>query len=193
MNKRKNRGETNIVVVVLVVVAIVGLAAFLAIHYVTSQYDEGTYERGRYVNKWAKVQVELPEDFVKYQETSNSTGTMRTFRNKAQTCIIGICTVKGNLSVEEGFDDIKKEISSGSVGIFGRLYNAHFTYYPTKTVSIAGKKYECLPIEVQIGSARTYYYYYARKINRNGIMLFLTGGSTKEEADRALALISRYK
>ncbi|MBO4697734.1 MAG: hypothetical protein J5643_10745 [Lachnospiraceae bacterium] len=193
MKKRKNRGEANIIVVVLVVVAIVGLAAFLAIHYVKSQYEEGTYERGRYVNKWAKVQVELPDDFSKYQETSNSSGMMRTFRNKAQTCLIGICTIKGNLSVQDGFDDIKKEISTGSVGIFGRLYNANITYYATTTATIAGKKYECLPIEVQIGSTRTYYYYYARKINRNGIMLFLTGGTTKEEADHALSLISKYK
>lgn len=192
MNSRKNRGETNIVVVVIVVVAIVGLAAFLAIHYVTSQYDAGTYETGKYTNKWSKVQVEIPSDFTKTEKHSNSAGELRLFATKDGSCMLGIGTLKGKLSVDEAMDVVKKDITS-TLSIYGSLYNASITSRPYTDVTIAGKSYRCLPIEIRIGATTIYYNYYCHKVNRNGVMFFVTSGRSQADVDRALSLIKKYK
>ena len=188
MNERRNRGETNVFVVVLIIAGLAAAAVFIAMLLKNSKYSEGTYDGNTYTNRWADIKVSLPSDYKIDHEKNTDSQTSRYFTNPAGTEIFGICTMKGDTSVDQGLDTIRNTVISG---LAGTAYGYGLIADDVRDETIAGREYRCLPMQVGDENVTMFINFYACRINKNGVMLFCIAGMSGDDISRMLNYISK--
>ncbi len=187
MNTRKNRGASTAAIVAIIAVVAVVVTVLVVLPFFQASYDSGRFSgTTTYTNEWAKVKVELPSDWKEQaQKIQTKDQMMRMFMSPTLSPFIGIGTLKTHESVDQGLEELRQEVTGG--------YRGMNVQSKAKTsVKIAGQTYKCLPLVLSNGSATLYMNFYARRVNREGIMMFVACGSNDSEIDQVLSYISKY-
>ncbi|MBO4324025.1 MAG: hypothetical protein J5845_01325 [Lachnospiraceae bacterium] len=188
MNERRNRSEVNIFIIVLILIGLAAAGVFIAMQLKHSKYSKGTYDGNTYINEWAGVKVTLPSDYKIDHEKNTGPQTSRYYTNPGGSEIFGICSISGESSVDRGLDTIRSTVISGFAST---AYGYNLTTNDYKEVTIAGRKYKCLPMQVDSGDVSMYINFYACRINKNGVMLFCIAGMSGDDVSRMLNYISK--
>lgn len=178
MQKRKNQGSAQVVIVILILLAAIAGTAFIIVSSINKRYQAGTYSDHVYKSKWADVTINLPQE---YQKLTDPTGTLNgmdahMFRSNSSIIIIA--------SQEQKNTDLDKEMQSLSRSFTTTsVKGAQILSNPMKTVKLGGKKYNCLSFEIMQGLSKTTMNLYAREVHGNGFIMILIVSGTQQQID----------
>ena len=173
--------------------AVMGLLVWILVGGGSKKYDKGSYGGSTlYTNTWAGVQVKIPSDYQLSKSDSYDTAkeTYKAFVKGAKTTSLSyfaIYTRNENMSVDDCLKEGEQYLTGGYFGVSGLSIVAK----EKTTRKIAGKTYKVLPLEITYGTFKLYYNVYARKVNRNGMIMFLVGETSQEGIDKVLGFISK--
>ena len=190
MKERKNQGSAGIILVVVFAVAVIAVIVLLT---KPKAYDGGTYEGNtEYTNKWAGVKINLPAD---YKATGpiidTASASYRCFIKSSGTnySILCINTDKTDASIDQSLQNLKDSFLQSYGAAVASGFN--LTTKSVTTVSIAGETFKCLPVEFSNGTMSGVMNFYARRVNKNGIIMFTVLTTSSSELNTILGYIKK--
>ena len=190
MNSRKNRGASTPAIIAVIAIVAVVVTVLVILPFFQASYDSGRFSgTTTYTNDWAKVKVEIPSDWKMNSQTISKKNQMMRIYTAPKTCpFIGICTIKSKQSVDAGLEEIRESVTGGYTGVSG----VSITTKSKSTRKIAGQTYKCLPVVMSGNGITIYINFYARKVNREGSIVFVAAGYSEDEVEQVLGYISKY-
>ena len=190
VRQKKNRGETVHIVLALVAILVVAgaIAAVLIIRN-NRKYSVGESDENSYRNKWAKVKVYVPEDYIVNTKSQKVSGFDNpfSFASKSGKSYCYVFTREGKPDMGTLEDEFKKtfgdgmfNLSYGKTGIQMSMTTDHRT--------IAGESYDCLVMSVA-GVKMTLAF---RPVHDNGVFCVCTVTTGGESEDDMFRLFEKY-
>ncbi len=145
MKRKKNQGNSTLIVLLVIIVLIVGAVAAVLIIRHNRKYTTGEVDGQTYTNKWAKVKVTVPDDYIIDTKNQKTDGFDVPFafasKDGKSYCYVFTRECKPDMSNTEEefrkmFGDGKFNVSYGKIGMQMNFSTDHRT--------IAGESYDCL-------------------------------------------------
>lgn len=187
---RKNRGNGLIWAIILVVIAAI-VVTFIVIAK-SRKYEPGKTENGVYLNKWADVQIRIPDGLTIYQkqDTDSLYSELYMKSSTESSQMFGFAAYK-DPSIDTGMEEMKQVFLQA----VGRAKGINITVSNIQYPKIAGKEYKYLPVKLSGNGVTVYIGIYGRQVNSHGSFI-LVAGSTESEAalnDLIKQNVSSYK
>ena len=189
MKRQKNQGNAALIVLLIIIVVVVGVVAAVLIIRNNRKYTPGEMVGNTYVNKWAKVKVEVPDSYT-YQTNIKKTNGYEVPFALLATDGLSYCYVftrEGETKVENLETEFRKMFGDGNMGFsFGKV-GVQMSVSTDHRV-IAGESYDCLVMS----AAGVRFVFAYRTVYDNGIFVICTATAGGVYEDDIFKLFEKY-